>query len=334
MKLGLVIGRFQPLHNGHISLINKALEENDKVLVLIGSSNKLPDFKNPFSTEQRVEFLAGSFGDEENIIVNSIKDYDSDDEWVQEVTARALSIQEDPTQIMFYCNPKDEEWYRRNFLFPVATLNEVDISATGIRESWYETGQGFDFVCVPAHVNSIMDELPDFDRLQWEYTTTTRNLQEKTHRHPFNNPMEPVSFAVIVQDGKVLVGKRVGPRGAGQFGLPGGFVENTETTLDAAMRETKEELGIDLKALITQGKAVCMAQAVSENLRDLGARTLGVNYLFVVKPDVTLDIHLDIFETSETQWVPMMDICEDKYLLFFNHNQVVRQLLSKVGGSK
>lgn len=334
MKLGLVIGRFQPLHNGHISLINKALEENDKVLVLIGSANKLPDFKNPFSAEQRFNFVYQEFPENPQLLIQTLNDYDTDDEWVQEVTARALSFEEDPTQVMFYCNPKDEEWYRRNFLFPVTTLNEVDVSATEIREEWYTTGQGFDFVCVPPHVNAVMDELPDFDRLQWEYKTTTRNLKEKTHRHPFSNPMEPVSFAVIIQDGKVLVGKRVGPRGAGQFGLPGGFVENTETTLDAAMRETQEELGIDLKALITKGQAICMSQAVSENLRDLGARTLGVNYLFVVKPDVELKLELDLDETSEAKWVPMMDVCEDKYLLFFNHNQLVRQLLSKVGGSK
>lgn len=317
MKLGLVIGRFQPLHNGHISLINKALEENDKVLVLIGSANKLPDFKNPFSAEQRFNFVYQEFPENPQLLIQTLNDYDTDDEWVQEVTARSLSFEEDPTQVMFYCNPKDEEWYRRNFLFPVTTVNTVDVSATYIRALWYAQDEGFWEQHVPDHVKESMNNHDKFLELQREYSSTSTMAVRKTMQHPFNNPMEPVSFAVIIQEGKVLVGKRVGPRGAGQFGLPGGFVENTETTLDAAIRETQEELGINLKALITQGQAVCMAQAVSENLRDLGARTLGVNYLFVVKPDVELKLELDLDETSEAKWVPMMDVCEDKYLLFF-----------------
>lgn len=333
MKLGLIIGRFQPLHNGHISLINKALQENDKVLVLIGSTNKLPDFKNPFTTEERIAFLAGSFGDNENVIVNTIKDYDSDDEWVQEVTARALSFEEDPTKITLYCNPKDYDWYTGNFLFPVETEDSVYISATTIRNAWYNGDYSWSQV-VALHVMETMDAAQSYQRLQREYRNTTQMGALKKQGHPFGNPMEPVSFAVIIKDGQVLVGKRKGPRGAGQFGLPGGFVQNTETTLEAAMRETKEELGVDLKTLVTSGNAVCMAQAVSENLGDLGVRTLGVNYLFVVKPEVELEITLDTSETTEYQWVPYLDICEDKFLLFFNHNFVTRQLLATVGNSK
>ncbi len=62
MKLALVIGRFQPLHNGHLSLIDEARKQADKTLVLIGSSRQLPDFKNPFSYEERLKlfFIVGS----------------------------------------------------------------------------------------------------------------------------------------------------------------------------------------------------------------------------------------------------------------------------------
>lgn len=36
MKVGVILSRCQPLHNGHIEMVNKALSENDKVLFIIG----------------------------------------------------------------------------------------------------------------------------------------------------------------------------------------------------------------------------------------------------------------------------------------------------------
>ena len=38
-KLGVLVTRGQPLHSGHIKVINQALCENDKVLIVIGSAD-------------------------------------------------------------------------------------------------------------------------------------------------------------------------------------------------------------------------------------------------------------------------------------------------------
>ena len=35
MKYGVILARFQPIHNGHLALIRKACLENDKVLLLV-----------------------------------------------------------------------------------------------------------------------------------------------------------------------------------------------------------------------------------------------------------------------------------------------------------
>ena len=53
MKIGLYIGRFQPFHEGHRSIITKALFECDKVIVAVGSSQESMTEKNPFSFIQR-----------------------------------------------------------------------------------------------------------------------------------------------------------------------------------------------------------------------------------------------------------------------------------------
>ena len=55
----------------------------------------------------------------------------------------------------------------------------------------------------------------------------------------------------IVWDGKVLLAHTTGRRWDGGYGIPKGHVEKGETTIDAANRETYEEVGIKIdKSLI------------------------------------------------------------------------------------
>lgn len=39
-KIGLIVGRFQPFHEGHLKLIRLAIKENDKVIIGVGQPNK------------------------------------------------------------------------------------------------------------------------------------------------------------------------------------------------------------------------------------------------------------------------------------------------------
>ena len=53
MKYGVIITRAQPLHVGHAKVIEKAIEENDRVLLIIGSADKSGTERNPFHIDQR-----------------------------------------------------------------------------------------------------------------------------------------------------------------------------------------------------------------------------------------------------------------------------------------
>lgn len=57
MKVGVFLARMQPMHLAHIFMIEKALEENDKVLVVLGSSNKKETLRNPLPFNIRKYFL-------------------------------------------------------------------------------------------------------------------------------------------------------------------------------------------------------------------------------------------------------------------------------------
>lgn len=54
-------------------------------------------------------------------------------------------------------------------------------------------------------------------------------------------------MVMIVKEGKLLLGKRKGSHGEGQFASPGGHLEYMESFTDCAIREVKEECGIELQ---------------------------------------------------------------------------------------
>lgn len=59
----------------------------------------------------------------------------------------------------------------------------------------------------------------------------------------------------IFKDGKILLGKRQGSHGAGEYAGPGGHLEYMESFEDCAKRETREETGIE----ITNVRFLCLS---------------------------------------------------------------------------
>lgn len=56
-KIGLYIGRFQPFHRGHLSVVREALKHCSKLVIAIGSAQEERTKKNPFSFEERKIFI-------------------------------------------------------------------------------------------------------------------------------------------------------------------------------------------------------------------------------------------------------------------------------------
>ncbi len=52
---------------------------------------------------------------------------------------------------------------------------------------------------------------------------------------------------MILKEGKVLMTKRKGSHGSGEYSFPGGHLEYMESFEDCAIRETKEECGLRIK---------------------------------------------------------------------------------------
>lgn len=65
-KVGVFLARMQPVHKVHLYMVNKALEECNKVLVVLGSKNKVNTIRNPFDINLREKMLRECFDEESN----------------------------------------------------------------------------------------------------------------------------------------------------------------------------------------------------------------------------------------------------------------------------
>jgi nicotinamide-nucleotide adenylyltransferase len=93
--LGLVIGRFQPLHYGHIYNWKMALAVSESIVIAIGSAES-EGSDNPFSIAARERMVRNALADH-NLThrvskIVSIKDYDDDGRWFKETLALAGSV--------------------------------------------------------------------------------------------------------------------------------------------------------------------------------------------------------------------------------------------------
>ena len=85
-QIGLIVGRFQPFHRGHLSMIRQSLEICEQIKIMIGSANCSYEIKNPLTLKERLRILRlvlekESFKDRVKL-VGGLDDMESDDKWL------------------------------------------------------------------------------------------------------------------------------------------------------------------------------------------------------------------------------------------------------------
>ena len=78
---GILVGRFQPFHLGHLMAVRDASAEVDELILVIGSSQRSHEFRNPFTAGERIEMIretliAEQKIDEHRILLIPVPDID------------------------------------------------------------------------------------------------------------------------------------------------------------------------------------------------------------------------------------------------------------------
>ena len=130
---GLLIGRFQPFHLGHLEALQFALSKVDKLWVGLGSSNKPVEKNNPFTAEQRKEMILSSIDDsmKEKILIYFIPDVDNHIRWIEKIDTIVPKF-----DIIFSNDDLTKHLYsKRNIqVLSIPFLNRESLSGTNIRD--------------------------------------------------------------------------------------------------------------------------------------------------------------------------------------------------------
>ena len=91
MARGLMIGRFQPFHNGHLKLAHQILNECEELIIAVGSAQFNFTFSNPFTAGERIYFihesLVESKVDLSRVYVVPILNLENNAIWIQHLKA-------------------------------------------------------------------------------------------------------------------------------------------------------------------------------------------------------------------------------------------------------
>lgn len=129
----------------------------------------------------------------------------------------------------------------------------------------------------------------------------------------WNNPIEVAIVIIPHAEGLILIERKRNP-GKGKIALPGGFVDEGEELEEAAIREAKEEVGLDIE--------ICR-ELLRYTSRNVNQRI----YVFVAKPVSALPVAGDDAERAFV--CPSSEVPFDE-LAFNVHVVALRKWLQQV----
>ncbi|MDV6329957.1 bifunctional nicotinamide-nucleotide adenylyltransferase/Nudix hydroxylase [Asticcacaulis sp. 201] len=334
------IGRFEPFHNGHLSVVQRALQTCDRLIVLIGSSQSARSTRNPFSSAEREVMLRAALGrDADRVIVRHIPDHlYNEGAWQADVqrnvsdavTSAGKTLAD--ARIGLIGHEKDESsWYLH--AFPQWDLIDVafasGLSATELREHLFSQDDGA-LRLVEANVPT-----PVFETLlAFRKTKTFAQLAEEfrhisDYKAAWAAAPYPPTFttvdAVVVHSGHVLLVKRGAQPGKGLWALPGGFVNQQETLLTAALRELKEETRIKLPLPVLRG-SLKGQRVFDEPDRSQRGRTITHAFYFEF-PSGDLPQVRGADDAARARWVSLAEARQMRELLFEDHYFIIEHFI-------
>ncbi len=160
---GLLVGRFQPFHLGHLDAVLFGLSRTENLFIGVGSSNKFNEKKNPFSAEERKEMIISSI---ESSLIGRIKifeipDVDNHEKWTFEIDQIVPKY-----DVVFTNDEFTKTLFKKRQInvIPVVLKEREKFSGTNIRQLIIDGKNWQDLV--PQGTRKVLDKLNANERLK------------------------------------------------------------------------------------------------------------------------------------------------------------------------
>lgn len=330
-QVAVIIGRWQILQTGHITLLRAALSIAPRVIVVIGSAWRARDAHNPFTWEERQQQFEAVLSPAEKPRVSflPVRDYFDEERWNAAVRAGIGKLAANASVTLVGFRKDHTSTYLDHF--SGWRLHEVepasDISATDLRGIYFEaTDMSAALTVIGNYVEpGVRGYLEAWAHLPAYRQCAAEHRAVKAYRARYTQPFSLAADVVLTCAGHVLLIKRGGEIGHGLWACPGGFIEPRERFYEAALRELAEETGF--KGLAPDMGAALRGQATFDHPRRSARGRI-----------VTMAFHFDLGDerlpevegrddAARARWVPIAELPQLEEQLFEDHACILDHFL-------
>ena len=162
---GIIIGRFQPPHLGHLEVFKRILREVDELIVGVGSAQESHTLENPFTAGERVLMIMRAIGEAKmdltKVHIIPIPDVNNHAIWVSHVVSLSP-----PFEVAYSGNPLVRRLFKESG-FKTKTppmIKRKEYLGTEIRDRMVNGGDWESLV--PKAVVEVMLEIKAVERLK------------------------------------------------------------------------------------------------------------------------------------------------------------------------
>lgn len=338
---GIFIGRFQPLHLGHEAVIRGALERVETLIVVVGSSHIAANPKNPFTFEDREAMFTRVFQHElvtGRMILVPLYDYEHDYEWKNNLKSgvheailshankggiRLHGLNDFKIALAGY--GKDASSYYLE-MFPDWANIQIDIqhgtlNASDIRDDYLRRLPHYPHDACSPQIVTWLKEFALTNRFK-DMVAWKDGLAEdkaKFGKGPFL-----AADVLVMHRGKILLITRGKAAGRGQLAMPGGFVEENETFMDAAYREAMEETGLPREDLECYFEGCFLADNPQRSLR---GRIVSHVQCFRIPDAVEVPKVIGGDDASDAGWYDFEELGTERF--YEDHHTLISSYLNE-----
>jgi bifunctional NMN adenylyltransferase/nudix hydrolase len=344
-NIAVFIGRFQPFHNGHLSVILEGLERADHLVVLVGSAGSPRCHRNPFTFDERSRMIRESIPAHlrNRVRIKPLEDAAyNDSRWIHRVQSNVtraaweFGYTNEPNTALIGHSKDHSSYYLK--LFPqwgsIDVPNCKNINSTRIRnayfsnivEMWLSDSDGHKIGDLPqGHI--VTPEVRLF-LIEFINTPAYKIIKDEyefilKYRASWAVAPYPVNLvcvdAVVIKSGHVLMIERGAYPGKGQMALPGGYLNVNERAVDGMIRELREETGLKVPDKVLRGSI--KSHDIFDNLnRSSRGRVITIAYLIDLGKG-PLDKVKGSDDAAKAQWIPLSNLKRDE--IFEDHIDII-----------
>ncbi len=334
----ILIGRFQPFHQGHLALLRDALSVAQRVVVVLGSAHAARSPRNPFTWQERSDLILGAVEESERSRIHPlpVRDYYDEPVWAKAVTEKVHSLLGSTTapsaseSICLVGHFKDpSSGYLRSFPhWPLRALpRQGQIDATALRDAWLGGAAPSTLAdALPANAVAFLEDFartPAFSLLQQDWQAL------KDDKAAWASAPYPPTFvtvdALVQSRDQVLLIRRGHSPGKGLLALPGGFIDVHETLLQSCLRELAEETHCALPASALTA-ALREVRVFAHPARSQRGRTITHVHHFDLREQQPPAVLADD-DAALAQWLPIADLAALEDQFFDDHFHILDSFL-------